>query len=93
MNTELIQTDKEVYDMAEHLKQVYDKKELEVSKLKEENTYLKKIILSCYGSLVLLDQQYENVLFDEQCNQYIIASLKGYLEDIVEHEVLKLEHD
>lgn len=92
MTTEqTLQTDKEVYDMAEHLKEVYDKKELEVSKLKDENIYLKKIILSCYGSLILLDQQYENVLFDEQCNQYITASLKAYLDDIIENEVLKID--
>ena len=59
-------TDKEVYDMAEHLKSLYDATESELEKLKEQNITLKKVIMSAYGSIRLLDQNFCNILLDER---------------------------
>jgi hypothetical protein len=84
-------TDKEVYDMAEHLKSLYDAKESELEKLKEQNITLKKVIMSAYGSIRLLDQNFCNILLDEQANKFIIESLRSYLSDIVECEILHIE--
>tara|TARA_R110001599_G_scaffold219852_2_gene418167 strand:+ start:1501 stop:1782 length:282 start_codon:yes stop_codon:yes gene_type:complete len=84
-------TDKEVYDMAEHLKSLYDAKESELEKLKEQNITLKKVIMSAYGSIRLLDQNFCNILLDEQANRFIIESLRSYLSDIVEYEILHIE--
>jgi len=84
-------TDKEMYDMAEHLKSLYDAKESELEKLKEQNITLKKVIMSAYGSIRLLDQNFFNILLDEQANKYIIESLGVYLSDVVEYEILHIE--
>ena len=84
-------TDKEVYDMAEHLKGLYDVKEAEIEKLREQNITLKKVIMSAYGSIRLLDQNFFNILLDEQANKYIIESLRVYLSDVVEYEILHIE--
>jgi hypothetical protein len=84
-------TDKEVYDMAEHLKSLYDAKESELEKLKEQNITLKKVIMSAYGSIRLLDQNFCNILLDEQANKFIIESLRSYLSDIVDYEILHIE--
>jgi len=84
-------TDKEMYDMAEHLKSLYDAKESELEKLREQNITLKKVIMSAYGSIRLLDQNFFNILLDEQANKYIIESLGVYLSDVVEYEILHIE--
>ena len=84
-------TDKEMYDMAEHLKSLYDIKEAEIEKLREQNITLKKVIMSAYGSIRLLDQNFCNILLDEQANKFIIESLRSYLSDIVEYEILHIE--
>ena len=84
-------TDKEMYDMAEHLKSLYDIKEAEIEKLREQNITLKKVIMSAYGSIQLLDQNFCNILLDEQANKFIIESLRSYLSDIVEYEILHIE--
>jgi len=84
-------TDKEMYDMAEHLKSLYDVKEAEIEKLREQNITLKKVIMSAYGSIRLLDQNFCNILLDEQANKFIIESLRSYLSDIVEYEILHIE--
>jgi len=85
-------TDKEVYDMGEHLKELYDKKEGEVEKLKEENLQLKKVILSCYGVVRLLDQQSNNILLDPETNSYMIEALRSYLSTFVEYEIIHVEN-
>ena len=65
-------TDKEVYDMAEHVE-------------------LKKVIMRCYGSISLLDQQFNNMLLDPETNIYIIEALRSYLSTFVEYEILHIE--
>jgi len=84
-------TDGEVYDMAEHLKELYDKKEKELEKIKEENLDLKKVIMSCYGTIRLLDQQWNNILLDRDTNNYILEALRSYLSNVVEYEILHVE--
>lgn len=85
-------TDGEMLEMSNHLKELYDKKENEVEKLKEENLNLKKVIMSCYGSIRLLDQQWNNILLDRDTNCHIIEALRSYLSDIVEYEILDIEN-
>ena len=85
-------TDGEVYNMAEHLKELYDTKEKELEKIKEENLELKKVIMSCYGTIRLLDQQWNNILLDRDTNNYILEALRSYLSDIVEYQILDIEN-
>jgi hypothetical protein len=85
-------TDGEVYNMAEHLKELYDKKEAELEKLKEENLELKKVVMCCYGTIRLLDQQWNNILLDRDTNNYILEALRSYLSDIVEYQILDIEN-
>jgi len=85
-------TDKEVYDMGEHLKELYDKKEAELQKIKEENLELKKVVMSCYGSIRLLSEQYNNILLDRETNGLIIDALRSYLSSFVEYEILRIEN-
>ena len=89
---EIEMTDKEVYDMGEHLKELYDKKEKELEKFKEENLQLKKVILSCYGVVRLLDQQSNNILLDPETNSYMVEALRSYLSTFVEYEILHIEN-
>ena len=90
-NNEKEPTDGEVYNMAEHLKELYDIKEKELEKIKEENLELKKVIMSCYGTIRLLDQQWNNILLDRDTNNYILEALRSYLSNVVEYEILHIE--
>jgi len=90
-NNEKEITDGEVYNMAEHLKELYDKKEAELEKIKDENLELKKVIMSCYGTIRLLDQQWNNILLDRDTNNYILEALRSYLSNVVEYEILHIE--
>ena len=84
-------TDKEVYDMSEHLKELYDKKEQELETFKEQNVELKKVIMTCFGTIRLLDQQWNNILLDPDTNSYLIEALRSYLSSFIEYEILHIE--
>ena len=88
-----IENEQEYLDMTNHLKELYNVKDKELEKLKEKNLDLKKIILSCYGSIRLLDQNFHNLLLDSECNQYIIESLRSYLSDVVEYNILNIQDE
>jgi DNA-directed RNA polymerase beta' subunit len=84
-------TDGQILELSNHLKSLYDKKELELEKIKEKNLELKKIIITAYGSVRLLNEQYNNILLDSETNNFIIEALRSYLSDVVEHEILELD--
>ena len=88
-----IENEQEYLDMTNHLKELYNVKDKELEKLKEKNLDLKKVILSCYGSIRLLDQNFHNLLLDSECNQYIIESLRSYLSDVVEYNILNIQDE
>tara|TARA_R110002072_G_scaffold168443_1_gene321981 strand:- start:2708 stop:2983 length:276 start_codon:yes stop_codon:yes gene_type:complete len=90
MSIEEEKTDKEVYDMCEHLKELYDIKDIELEKIKDENLELKKIIMTCFGTVRLLDPQWNNIMLDPETNCYIIESLRSYLNSIIEYEILNI---
>ena len=54
------QTDKELYDMAEHLKECYEKMEKKMNKFKEENLELKKLIMMNYSLFRLVSNEIDN---------------------------------
>jgi len=85
-------TDGEMLEMSNHLKGLYDKKEAELEKIKEENLELKKVVMSCYGSIRLLSEQYNNILLDRETNGLIIDALRSYLSSFVEYEILHIEN-
>jgi len=84
-------TDGQILELSNHLKSLYDKKEIEVQKIKEKNLELKKIILTTYGSVRLLNEQYHNILLDTETNNIIIEALRSYLSEVVENEILELD--
>ena len=84
--------DGQILEMSNHLKELYDKKEAHVEKLKEENLQLKKVVLSVYGVIRLLDQQFNNILLDPETNSYMIEALRSYLSNYVEYEILDIEN-
>ena len=86
-------TDGQILELSNHLKSLYDKKELELEKIKEKNLELKKIIITAYGSVRLLNEQYHNILLDSETNNFIIEALRSYLSDVVEHDILELDDD
>ena len=88
-----IENEQEYLDMTNHLKELYNVKDKELETLKEKNLDLKKVILSCYGSIRLLDQNFHNLLLDSECNQYIIESLRSYLSDVVEYNILNIQDE
>jgi len=85
-------TDGEMLEMSNHLKELYDVKEAQVEKIKEENLQLKKVVLSVYGVIRLLDQQFNNILLDPETNSYMIEALRSYLSNYVEYEILDIEN-
>ena len=85
-------TDGEMLEMSNHLKELYDVKEAQVEKIKEENLQLKKVVLSVYGVIRLLDQQFNNILLDPETNSYMIEALRSYLSNVVEYEILDIEN-
>jgi len=87
-----IVNEKEYLDMTNHLKDLYDKKEKELEIIKEENINLKKTIMSCYGSVRLLDMQINNLLL-EDVFPVVIESLRSFLSDFVDREILKVEEN
>ena len=88
-----IVNEQQYLDMTKQLKDLYDKKDKELQKVKEDNLDLKKVIMSCYGTIRLLDNNYNNIILDESSNQIIIESVRSYLSDIVEYKILKLEEE
>lgn len=86
-----IENEQEYLDMTNHLKDLYDKKDKELEKVKELNLDLKKIVMTCYGSIRLLDQNFHNLLLDDSCNQLIIESLRSFLSDFVEYNILNIQ--
>jgi RNA processing factor Prp31 len=84
--------DGQILEMSNHLKELYDVKEKELEKLKEENLQLKKVVMSCYGVVRILDQQFNNILLDADTNSYIIEALRSYLSNVVEYEILDIEN-
>ena len=88
-----IENEQEYLDMSNHLKDLYDKKDKELEKVKELNLDLKKVVMTCYGSIRLLDQNFHNILLDSDCNQLIIESLRSYLSDVVEYNILNIQDD
>ena len=88
-----IVNEQEYLEMTKQLKDLYDKKDKELQKVKEDNLDLKKVIMSCYGTIRLLDNNYNNIILDESSNQIIIESVRSYLSDIVEYKILKLEEE
>jgi len=89
---EIEMTDGEMLEMSNHLKELYDTKEKELEKFKEENLQLKKVILSCYGVVRLLDQQSNNILLDPETNSYMVEALRSYLSTFVEYEIIHVEN-
>jgi len=47
--------------------------------------------MSCYGTIRLLDQQWNNILLDRDTNNYILEALRSYLSNVVEYEILHVE--
>ena len=86
-----ISNENEYLQMVDHLKSLYDVKEKELEKLKEDNLMFKKALISCFGIVRLLDINNNNILLDENHNSVLVESLRTYLSDFVEYEIINID--
>ena len=70
----------EYLELVAQLKKDFDLKEAKMNKLQEENDNLKKIFISCYGSLRVLDYLASGSDIDLEV-QGLIDIIRGYLSD------------
>lgn len=70
----------EYLELVDDLKKKFDEKEKEMEALKEENTELKKVLISAYGYIRILDYFAENADLDLQIKE-MIDYLRSYLSD------------
>ena len=75
--------------MASEFKEIYEKKDKETKKLKKDNQELKKIIVTCYGYIRMLDILLNNNIFLQEP----FEMLRCYLSNWMDEEIWKTEED
>ena len=70
----------EYLELVAQLKRDFDVKEAKMNKLEEENENLKKIFISCYGSIRVLDYLADASDLDLEVKG-LIDIIRGYLSD------------
>ena len=83
-----ISNEKDYLDMVNHLKGIYDQKEKELELLKEDLNVYKKLVMSCYGVIRLLDFNNDSIFFDNNDKDLMIELLRCYLSQFVEEKIL-----
>ena len=83
-----ISNEKDYLDMVNHLKSIYDQKEKELELLKEDLNVYKKLVMSCYGVIRLLDFNNDSIFFDNNDKDLMIELLRCYLSQFVEEKIL-----
>ena len=79
----------EIIEMGERLKLQFEKNELELNKMKYENTYLKKILMTSYGMVRVIDHQSEIEM--DLSTKGMIEMCRSYLSDMVEEVILNFQ--
>ena len=70
----------EYLELVDDLKKRFDEKEKEMEAIKEENNELKKVFISAYGFIRIIDYFSENGDIDLQVKE-MIESLRTYLSN------------
>ena len=78
-------TDKEYLELAEHAKSIVEIAQLQSEKLKIENMELKKILISTYGFIRVLDDQYDLLMPPEF--SYTFELIRGYVSEYIETKI------
>tara|TARA_R110000751_G_scaffold82701_3_gene166347 strand:- start:780 stop:1148 length:369 start_codon:yes stop_codon:yes gene_type:complete len=78
-------TDKEYLELAEHAKSIVEIAQLQSEKLKTENMELKKILISTYGFIRVLDDQYDLLMPPEF--SYTFELIRGYVSEYIETKI------
>ena len=92
-NTQKEMTDGEMLEMSNHLKSLYDAKDKEVVNLKIENLKFKKVIMSIYGTIRLIDLNSNSIFFEQSHINILIEMLRSFLSEVVEYDILKIDFD
>ena len=88
--TEKIEMNEGMYlDAMNQLKDMNEKRDMELEKLQEENLEIKKELISCYGVVRMLDMMYNDVPDPVQEVAILIESLRDYLSQYTEHTIIK----
>ena len=78
-------TDQEYLEMASHCKLIIDKAESKTQMYQRENLELKKIIITSYGFIRVLDEQFDLEMPPEF--SYTLELIRSYLSDYVENKI------
>mgnify|MGYP003675655920 CR=1 FL=1 len=78
-------TDKEYLELAEHAKSIVEIAQLQSEILKRENMELKKILISAYGFIRVLDDQYDLIMPPEF--SYTFELIRGYISEYIETKI------
>jgi hypothetical protein len=77
-------TEGELLEMSKHFKELMEKKEKEMEKIKEENMNLKKILISVYGVLRIIDELIDFSFEIPTDIATLIETIRGYLSDYMD---------
>ena len=83
-----IRNENDYLEMADHFKNVLEKKDKMIESLEQEILEHKKMIITTYGVMRLLDEYFDtqgNIPFDVQG---VVELLRGYLSDYTEKHIL-----
>lgn len=70
------------------LKEINEKREKELEKLKEDNMEIKKELISCYGVVRMIDMMYSNTEEPVLEIGILIEGLRDYLSQYTEHNII-----
>ena len=85
--------DGQILEMANHLKELYQTKENELQKIKQKNLELKKVIMSIFGIIRMVDLNMNSIFFSSDHLNILIEMMRGYLSDVVDFEVLEIQDE
>ena len=79
-------TDQEYLELANHCKSIVDSAQSHTEILKRENLELKKIIITSYGFIRVLDDIFDLEIPPEA--SYVLESIRSYLSQYIENNIL-----
>lgn len=83
-------TEGELLEMSKHFKDLLEEKEDEIAKLKGENLEIKKIIISVYGVVRLVDDLLSYTIEAPNDITSLIETVRGYLSEYMDKYIFKI---
>ena len=79
-------TEQEYLEMSNHCKELVEKKEIEIKRLKEQNEELKKILFVSYSFTRVIDHYSDQDELSVECRD-LVEFLRGYLSSQLDEHI------